>query len=354
MAPDSVGHRYRVLNHAEALEKIGFDVQIASPDQVGSLLDTFVDLHALIVFRPRCNESFVQWRHWADRNGVLFLLDLDDLTFDVACFQSGQWSFWAALPNKEQEHWRELFESQRHAVLASDGVLVSTEPLAQAVQALHRPAWVWPNGFGRQSWHWFQQARQAGPLYRSPDPEGAITVGYASGTPTHEADFGVVAAALARLMHQYSKLRLCLIGWLDPTSFSVLRGLEDRIERRPLVPYDQLAAEYARFDINLAPLEEHSAFCRCKSALKFFEAAAVGVPTVATPTPPFTALMRHRWNGCLAVSSDDWFREIAWLIERRRRRIFLAYAASFTIRCRCSPWAQRRDLRRILRQSALR
>ena len=30
-------------------------------------------------------------RNWADKNAVPILLDLDDLTFDVKCFEPGQW-----------------------------------------------------------------------------------------------------------------------------------------------------------------------------------------------------------------------------------------------------------------------
>ena len=351
MAPKSVGHYYRVVNHAEALVALGFDVNITSPDQVVPILKSGKKISVLIFFRGSYNELFCYCRNWADKNAVPILLDLDDLTFDVKCFEPGQWSFWASLPAAEQEIWRNRVHSQFRALQAADGALVSTLPLAQHVRSMQRLAWVWPNGFGETSWRSFQAARCIGPLQRQRAMGDVITIGYASGTPTHSADFETVAVALGGLMRRERSIQLCLIGFLDLASYPALRGLESRITHRPLVAYDQLALEYARFDINLAPLEIHSSFCQAKSALKFFESAAVGVPTVATPTQPFKELIRNRWNGCLASSSDDWEREITWLLKRRRR-IRLAHAAFFTLRMRCSPWAQRRDLRRILRQSA--
>ena len=353
MAPTSVGHQYRVINHAEAFSSLGFDVIIALPDEVGAILDSDKSISLIIVFRACYDESFLSWRRWATIKRIPLLLDFDDLTFDVRCFEPGQWSFWASLPDFEQHLWRQRVYSQFQALQASDGAFVSTFPLAACVRSMQRHAWVWPNGFGKESWRFFQDARCAGPLQRQRGTSDVINIGYASGTPTHSADFEQVAVALGTLMRRESKIRLSLIGCLDIADYPPLSGFESRITHRPLVPYSQLALEYAAFDINLAPLEIHSSFCQAKSALKFFESAAVGVPTVATPTQPFMELIRHRWNGCLASSTDDWEREISWLIQRRRR-VRLAYAASFTVRKRCSPWAQRRDLRRILRQSAVR
>ena len=353
MAPDSVGHHYRVLNHAEAFIALGFNVCIAVPDQVLSILSKCHRICAVIVFRAHLNSLFLDLRRWVDRHQCLLLIDFDDLTFDLECLKSGHWSFWSALPPVEKDLWRERVNAHDGALQLSDGAFVSTEPLALSVLSKQKPAWVWPNGFGLQSWSWFQEARRNGPLHRRHLRDDVITIGYASGTPTHSADFEMVSVALGALMRRDPRLRLSLIGWMQSASYPALRGLEGQIDHRSLVPYKQLAQEYARFDINLAPLEEHSRFCQGKSALKFFEAAAVGVPTVATPTQPFRDLVSHRWNGCLASSVDDWIKQIVWLAEKRRRRLRLAYAASFTIwRC-CSPSAQRRDLRRILSHSAI-
>ena len=50
MAPKSVGHYYRVVNHAEALVALGFDVNITSPDQVVPILESGKKISVLIFF----------------------------------------------------------------------------------------------------------------------------------------------------------------------------------------------------------------------------------------------------------------------------------------------------------------
>ena len=152
MAPKSVGHCYRVVNHAEAFVALGFDVFIASPEQVAPILESGKRICVIIVFRGYYNELFCYCRHWADSHAVPIFLDLDDLTFDVRCFEPGQWSFWASLPAAEQELWSDRVHSQFRALQAADGALVSTYPLAQRVRSMQRLAWVWPNGFGKKSW----------------------------------------------------------------------------------------------------------------------------------------------------------------------------------------------------------
>ena len=350
MSPKSVGHHYRVINHAEAFQTLGFHVLTISSETVASFISSFSDLKLIIVFRPSFNDCFRVIRSWADSHSIPLFSDFDDLIFDPTILDSGQWSFYDSLPSAEQSVWRQRVYSHYEALIRSDGAFVSTNVLVDSVRSLNKPCWLWQNGFGTRSWNCFQKARLSRLLTLPKNCNRNLTIGYASGTPTHAADFEIVSISLGSLLRKYSELRLCLIGWLDPSSYPALQGLEERIECRSLVTYDQLPFEYARLDINLAPLQEGSLFCRSKSALKFFEAAAVGVPTVASPTPPFKALMRNRWNGCLASSIRDWESEIGWLMESRSRRFRVSLAASCTIRKFCTPNAQRRDLKCILRQ----
>jgi glycosyltransferase involved in cell wall biosynthesis len=51
--------------------------------------------------------------------------------------------------------------------------------------------------------------------------------------------------------------------------------------RHPYVPWRDLPGLLAGIDINLAPVDPTRAFNHAKSEIKFLEAAAVGVPTVA-------------------------------------------------------------------------
>ena len=104
----------------------------------------------------------------------------------------------------------------------------------------------------------------------------------------------------------------------------------------------------SRFDINLAPLDQTSRFCAAKSELKFFEAGAVGVPTVASPTPPMQAVIQQAHNGFTAATTDEWIGQLSDLIHYPSKRKRIASRAFRTVRRQFSPRAQRRDLQRLL------
>ena len=346
-APQSVGHRYRVINHAEAFERLGLRVCIVESTQVQLALSKLSDLSAVIIFRPIWSEEFELWCNLARERQIPVFVDLDDLTFDLDCQRKGEWSYWLTLSAEDKQHWHKRFLLQRRALLQSDGAIVSTMPLANNVRSLGLNAFIWPNGFNRESWTLHSQARKQR-HERKKLKSSEITIGYASGTPTHAEDFNVVVPALSHLLQNSSNLHLCIVGDLDISAYHLLSKVRNQIVQRPLVPYVELPFEYARFDINLAPLEMPSRFCEAKSELKFFEAAASGVSTVASPTPPYAALIKSRRNGCLAQSTTEWVDQISWLAASKLRRRRLARRAFHSVRSHCSPNAQVRDAKRIL------
>ena len=92
--------------------------------------------------------------------------------------------------------------------------------------------------------------------------------------------------------------------------------MESQIEWRQSVPFRQLPDELARFDINLAPLETGNVYCEAKSELKYFEAALVEVPTIASPTVPYEEAIRHGETGYLARTAEEWFECLDTLVTR--------------------------------------
>src|SRR4029453_19219402 len=102
---------------------------------------------------------------------------------------------------------------------------------------------------------------------------------------TYQRDFAVCEPALLDLLARHPEVRFRLVGHLDLGP--QWRRFEKRIERLGLLPPAELLRAAAETDINLAPLELGNPFCEAKSELKFFEAGAVGVPTVASATEVF-------------------------------------------------------------------
>jgi Glycosyl transferase family 2/Glycosyl transferases group 1 len=113
--------------------------------------------------------------------------------------------------------------------------------------------------------------------------------------------------------------------------------LQHRIEWRDLVELSELPKELARFTINLAPLETGNPFCEAKSELKFFEAALVEVPTIATPTETYRAAIRNNVTGLLATNEQEWYHAIVSLLKDSRMRSRLGQAAYHDVLWRYGP-----------------
>ena len=162
------------------------------------------------------------------------------------------------------------------------------------------------NGFSEEnrllSEHW----RQHRPLLN----DGLKRVGYASGTPTHDADFALIIEPLAKFLHSNPDWVFTLIGHLSIESLQSLIP-EQQIEIRTLVQPINLAYELARLDINLIPLQDNL-FCNAKSPLKWYEAALCGVPSIASKNPTYQLYLESQTvnSGLIASTADDWLHHL--------------------------------------------
>ena len=101
-------------------------------------------------------------------------------------------------------------------------------------------------------------------------------------------------------------------------------------------------------DLALAPLELGNDFCRAKSEVKFVEAGALGVPTVASRIDPYQDAITEGRDGLLVAREDEWVAALSSLIEEAERARALGAAARATILQRYSPGARAADLAAIL------
>ncbi len=146
------------------------------------------------------------------------------------------------------------------------------------------------------------------------DRSGAdLWLGYFSGTQTHQSDFGLIAPVIVRLLEEFPRLGLVVAGDFDLSQFPEFTPFVNRLDQRPFVDWTRLPAEIARVDINLIPLVQ-SPFTEAKSDLKYYEAAVLRIPSVASPTAVFRACINHGSNGFLASSLDEWHTALRQLI----------------------------------------
>jgi glycosyltransferase involved in cell wall biosynthesis len=350
------GHAYRVDRTARAAAELGWTVDIVPVlDLEPAWWERIAPQPTVVIvwrarWTPLLDHAITHWR----QRGSRILCDLDDHMHDPALATPEAIDAIRSLglsPARVAEHYTAI----RRTLDLTDACLVPTAALAAAVQACGRRAFVLPNGFDRDTYRASREAVLRRMTAEADGTDALVRIGYAAGSRTHQRDFAVAAPALARILREHPACRLVLFRdprrdtpLVDTDEFPDLAGLADRIEWRPLVPLDRLPEELARFDINIVPLEVGNVFCEAKSELKYFEAALVGVPTVASPTQPYRAAITAGRTGFLAGDTAAWHDCLERLVGDGERRRRIGQAALHDVLHRHGPDGRRERLDGIL------
>jgi glycosyltransferase involved in cell wall biosynthesis len=106
-----------------------------------------------------------------------------------------------------------------------------------------------------------------------------------------------------------------LAGYIEPEH--ALSPFASRIQQVPFTDYVNLQRWIGSVDFNLVPLQ-NNIFTNCKSELKYFEAAAVGTPSIASPTYTYANAIDDGVNGRLA-KAHEWTEVIMAAIHEKDR-----------------------------------
>jgi len=154
------------------------------------------------------------------------------------------------------------------AMRACDGLIVSTEFLARRYRGLNPNAWVCRNGL------------DLGRFGLTPPGGDGVTIGWSGGTGHRDAVLPWLEAVRG-VMAQRPQVRFMSAGQPFADLLAADFGPERAISL-PFIDIDSYPAAIANFDIALAPAGRTN-FHRAKSDLRWLEASALGIPTVADP-----------------------------------------------------------------------
>jgi glycosyltransferase involved in cell wall biosynthesis len=200
------------------------------------------------------------------------------------------------------DHWFAYISRIGTALRLCDAAITTNPYLAGRIVAFTgKPAFIVPNYMNRQQLE-FSQRLYAEKRERNFQRNGLLHVGYFSGTPTHKRDFDLAVPALADFLDRHAHVRMLIVGYMSVPS--ELARFSNRIEVYPFHDFVNLQRIMSLVELNIVPLVDN-VFTQCKSELKYFEAAAVGTLTIASPTSTYAAAIRHGVNGWLS-SSLDW------------------------------------------------
>ncbi len=204
----------------------------------------------------------------------------------------------------------------------ADHVTVSTavlrDRLAERRGARRGGVTVVANGLDERLW-------QARPAARA---GGALRI-LVMGTTTHDADFRLIAGALARLAEDFGErveIEVCGMTHDDlPAGIQRIAPPPGRGESYP--GFIAWLAGRPGWHLGLAPLAA-SRFNDAKSAIKAFDYAALGLAVLASDVPAYRGSLADGQGGWLVENAEEaWYQAVARLIRDPALAARLAHAA---------------------------
>jgi glycosyltransferase involved in cell wall biosynthesis len=313
-SPDNSTFRYRVYNMIQALE-VSTSGSTASFFCSADLdrMQAIVEMaDVLVVCRAGYTPEIDRLICTMQSKGKKVFFDVDDLVFDPSYVNLLLSSL--DQDTSKPEVWTQGFGwvGRIGATLRlCDAALATNFYLAEKIcEFSGKETKVIPNFLNREQILISDRIFQA-KLANRFERIGTLSVGYFSGSPTHNKDFRVVTSALREILDKYSNVSLRLVGYFDLQD--ELLDYRSRMEFIPFQNFVNLQNIIGSTEINIAPLQDN-AFTNCKSELKYFEAAVVGTVTIASPTYSFAKAIDHGANGYLA-NSYEWFDALQEVIE---------------------------------------
>lgn len=317
MADQSACGSYRMRWPYEAAAQLGVDVLLSQTLSGEQMLEADLTVCQRVVTR----DAVEVMEAVAEEGGVL-AYEADDLLWGLPQCNP-------AFPIYGHVQTQRLMD---RAVAACRGVIVSTEPLADAFLKRYpdKDVWVLPNRI--------PDYMVDVPAAREPRGS-AVTIGWA-GSPTHKDDMTKDAAyGLRRAMQSNTEARFVSMG-ADYRKALRVEGFH--------VPWDESIEDYhrslAELDVGICPLELN-AFNRCKSGIKALEYMAAGVVPVASRCSAYADIIEHGVTGFLCGTAVDWQKALRQLVCDHETReemsaACIALTPSRTYSAHAEAWAE--------------
>lgn len=185
-----------------------------------------------------------------------------------------------------------------------DMVTVSTQPLFDRIKMLNPNVRLLPNAIAPSMWGFNRKEARF---------VDGLTVGVHGGD-SHSRDWAVLVELFTDLALSFPELKFVVSGY-NPPELDVLDvpGFADRYTKLPWASIREFPVLVGQVDIGLCPLSD-DAFNRSKSALKWMEYGALGIPAVCSPVV-YPTVVRHGYNGYIARTPDEWYEYVSDLVK---------------------------------------
>jgi GT2 family glycosyltransferase/glycosyltransferase involved in cell wall biosynthesis/2-polyprenyl-3-methyl-5-hydroxy-6-metoxy-1,4-benzoquinol methylase len=298
---ESFSSRYRVDHFMEKLLFFEFSCKYFNTSDIQTIcLDEFDAAVIYRSIRTKHLEFFISKCHSMK---IPVFYDIDDYIFDFDKIKMIDF-----ILNANNDKFEKYSRGIRDCLSLCDGCFTSTENLKTAI---HNTFPGMPVVVNRNTASMEMLSLSLKTLCDCTHENERVVMGYFSGSDTHNKDFTVIQDCIVALMKNYDNLYLKIVGVLQLDD--CFAEFEDRIITVAFMDWRKLPEHIATIDINLMPLED-TFFHACKSENKWIEAALVCVPTVASKTDEFAAIIEDGVTGFLC-DKDQWRQTLKNLIN---------------------------------------
>ena len=253
--------------------------------------------------------------------GKKVIFDLDDNIFDISPWSQHYDAFgteevyidgkavWKDKVNinipeniKRKEYYKDFLSM-------TSALSVTTPLLMDHYKQYAKKIFVFPNAMNMRLWDCGQT------IQRDPNK---IRIFWQGGV-SHYEDFWEIIEVIPEITKKYPQVHWSMMGaswehfWknIPPERYEYLDWVH--IEAYPY------RMKLSGADIGIVPLRD-TRFNRCKSSIKYYEHAAMGIPTVASNLPPYSDDIQDGKNGYLANTKEEWIEKLSRLIEDAEER----------------------------------
>ena len=307
---DSSTFRYRVYNMCQSLEEslywkgnFFFENEL---EKLSRYLD-YIDLLVLVRFHWSKELGEFVAKYKSMRGGKKVIFDIDDLVFDIRYLPELLQSIGSRKVAEETAYWKGYVSSLNHTAYLCDIAITTNGYLKNLLEdSMQKKCYVIPNTFNR----WQEQISQKC-CKEKKTSKNEFTLGYFSGSPTHEKDFLMIAEELYELLCGFPDMKLKIVGYMNLPDYMERLRKNGKIMFVGFQNFINLQKEIADVNINLVPLV-NTVFTNCKSELKYFEASIVETISIMSPTYVYKTIIKDGDNGflCEFDNSGRWYQRI--------------------------------------------
>lgn len=267
----------------------------------------------VVVGQRVCKDAPTQlWHYMASMPGQRpkLVYELDDDLWNIDPSNASAFEWFCKGYDKYSRTQHDVQGNLAANIAVADRVTVTTQALADLVSKWNDNVVIVPNRIPEWVLDWERPKRDR------------LTIGW-MGSATHTMDWDQAGSQVSRFIQRNPDVDFHMIGaaydrgMKIPKEQSVNTGWVDGVEN---------VWRKIDFDIALAPLRPH-VFNQSKSNLKALEAAALGIPIVASDCGPYPEFVEHGKTGFLVKRDHEWGRFLRDLVNDEDMRNEMGTAA---------------------------